>query len=114
MLVNEQMLQRFESVRTLTPAGFNFSEAISHLTFEDGAELIAAVVERASPRYHQYFPAQAMQFRGRSTQDLIEEFYAETPLEVPLGEIAELIDVSELECDMGWRPTRRIMVPLDP
>ncbi len=113
MLVGEQLLGRFESIRTFSHTWFNFSECLSHLTLDDAAELIAAVVERDAPGYHQYFPAQAMQLRGRSNADLIAEFYPDTLLRKPALEIAELIDLSDLERDTGWRPTRRILVPLD-
>lgn len=113
MLVNEQMLSRFESIRSLSHNWFNFSECTSHLTFEDAAELIVAVIAKRSPGYRQYFPAQAMQFKGRSTADMIRQFFPDTPLNEPIDEIAELIDCSEITRDTGWRPTRRILVPLE-
>jgi nucleoside-diphosphate-sugar epimerase len=113
MLVGEQLLSRFESIRTFSPSWFNFSECTSHLTFDDAAELIVAVVSRDAPGYHQYFPAQAMQFKGKSSAQLIREYYPETPLRRPIDEIEELIDLSDLLRDTGWRPTRRILVPLE-
>jgi nucleoside-diphosphate-sugar epimerase len=113
MLVDEQQVQRFESIRAFSHGWFNFSECVSHLTVDDAAELIVAVVERALPGYHQYFPALAMQFRGRSTADLIREFYPDTVLTQSLEELTELIDISDVEREMGWLPTRRILVPLE-
>ena len=113
MLVNEHLLSRFESLRTLSQNWFNFPECVSHLTFEDGAELIARVIERGAPGYHQYFPALAMQFKGRSCADLIRQFYPDTPLNEPIDEISELIDISEITRDTGWMPTRRILVPIE-
>ncbi|HTV23155.1 MAG TPA: NAD(P)-dependent oxidoreductase [Polyangiaceae bacterium] len=113
MLVNDHLLSRFESVRTLSQNWFNFSECISHLTFEDAGELIALLVEQSTPGYRQYFPALAMQFKGRTPADLIRQFYPDTPLKQPIDEIAELIDISDITRDVGWKPTRRILVPID-
>jgi nucleoside-diphosphate-sugar epimerase len=113
MLVNEQLLGRFESHRSLNPSWFNFPECVSHLTFEDAGDLTALLVERASPGYRQYFPALAMQFEGRTSADLIRDFYPDTPLNRPIEEIEELIDISDLTRDTGWRPTRRVRVPIE-
>jgi nucleoside-diphosphate-sugar epimerase len=113
MLVNDHLIARFESLRTLSQNWFNFPECISHLTFEDAGELIALLVERSTPGYRQYFPALAMQFKGRTTADLIRQFYPDTPLNRPIDEIGELIDTSELTRDLGWKPTRRILVPIE-
>jgi nucleoside-diphosphate-sugar epimerase len=113
MLVNEHLMGRFESLRSMGHNWFNFPECISHLTFEDAAELIALVVAQERPGYRQYFPALAMQFKGRSVADLIREFYPDTPLSKPIEEIAELIDIDEVTRETGWRPTRRILVPIE-
>jgi nucleoside-diphosphate-sugar epimerase len=113
MLVNDLLLSRFESLRSLSQNWFNFPECISHLTFEDAGELIALVVERGTPGYRQYFPALAMQFKGRTTADLIRQFFPDTPLNKPIDEIAELIDISDITRDVGWKPTRRILVPIE-
>lgn len=113
MLVGDQLLQRFESIRSFSPLWFNFSECISHLTWDDAAELIVAVVQRDARGYHQYFPALAMQLRGWDNARLIREFYPDTKLEKPVEEIGELIDTSAITRDTGWRPTRRILVPLE-
>src|SRR5262245_39857719 len=80
MLVDERLLQRFESIRSFSSGWFNFHECLSHLTFDDGAELIACCLRRDIPGYRQYFAAQAMQLKGRSTTDLISTFYPDTPL----------------------------------
>lgn len=113
MLVGEQMLARFESVRSFSNAWFNFSECLSHLTFDDAAALIVATLERDTPGYRQYFPALSMRLQGRSNRDLITQFYPETELRRPAAEIDELIDISAISADTGWAPTRRILVPLD-
>jgi nucleoside-diphosphate-sugar epimerase len=113
MLVGEHLVQRFESIRSFSPHSFNLSECLSHLTFEDAAELIRAVVERGAPGYHQYFPALAKELAGRSNADLVREYFPEARLVRPLAELTELIDISEITRDLGWRPTRRIVVPLD-
>lgn len=113
MLVGEQLLTRFESIRSFSHNWFNFPECVSHLTVDDAAELIVAVLQHNVPGYHQYFPAQSMQFKGRSNADIIREFYPDTPLNKPIDDINELIDISDITRETGWRPTRRILVPID-
>jgi len=113
MLVNEQAIGRFEKLRSIDTSWFNFSECVSHLTFEDAAELTALVLERAGAGYRHYFPALAIQFVGKSAADVIREFYPDTPLRQPLEAIDELIDVSAITRETGWRPTRRILVPIE-
>jgi len=113
MLVTEQMIARFESVRTLSQNWFNFSECASHLTFEDAGELTARIVERGASGYRHYFPALAMRFRGRTPAQLAKQLYPDTPLRVPSEELTELIDISDIERDTGWKPTRCIEVPIE-
>lgn len=113
MLVNDHLIARFESIRSFSQNWFNFSECVSHLTFEDAGELIAVLLERATPGYRQYFPALAMQFNNRTPADLIRQFYPDTPLNEPLDQIRELIDISDITRDTGWAPKRRILVPIE-
>ena len=114
MLVNDLAIARFERQRSMDPSWFNFSECVSsHLTFEDAAELIALVLERTTSGYRQYFPAVAVQFEGHPAAEVIRQFYPDTPLRQPLEAIGELIDVSEITRDTGWRPTRRIVVKVE-
>jgi nucleoside-diphosphate-sugar epimerase len=113
MLVNDSLIGRFESLRSLAQNWFNFPECVSHLTFEDGADLIARLIERDAPGYHQYFPALAMQFKGRSNADLIRQFYPDTPLNQSAADMPELIDISDITDATGWAPTRRILVPIE-
>lgn len=114
MLVNDLAIARFERQRSMDPTWFNFSECVSsHLTLEDAGELIALVLERMGPGYRQYFPAVAVEFTGHSAADVIRRFYPDTPLRQPLEAITELIDVSEITNATGWRPSRRIAVPVE-
>lgn len=113
MLLTERFFARFETIRSLQGNWFNFAECLAHLTMEDAAELAALVLERARPGFRAYFPALAMQFQGRTTADMIREFYPGTQLTRPLDEIEELIDIGDVTRDTGWAPTRRIRVPLE-
>ena len=114
MLVNDLTIARFERQRSMDPSWFNYSECVSsHLTLEDAAELIALVLEHATPGYRQYFPALAVEFAGHPAAEVIRRFYPDTPLRQPLDTIRELIDLSDITRDTGWRPTRRIIVPVD-
>jgi nucleoside-diphosphate-sugar epimerase len=113
MLLTERFLGRFETIRSLKHGWFNYAECLAHLTVEDAAELVALVLEHGRPGFRTYFPALAMEFQGRTAAQMIREFYPESPLVKPLDAIDDLIDISEITRDTGWKPTRRIRVPLE-
>jgi nucleoside-diphosphate-sugar epimerase len=98
----------------LPRSGLNLCEALSYLDFSDAAALVALVVERQQPGYHQYFPAQAVKLEGYTPASTLAEFFPHTPLRRPRDEIAELIDVSALERDFGFRPSPPLTVQLIP
>ncbi|HEY3498847.1 MAG TPA: NAD(P)-dependent oxidoreductase [Polyangiaceae bacterium] len=87
-------------------------EATAYLSFEDAAELVGGVLERAKPGYHQYFPAQTLRVENVELAALIERFYPGVPLRRPLEQIQTLVDISALERDLGWRPRERLGVEL--
>jgi nucleoside-diphosphate-sugar epimerase len=85
-------------------------EATAHLSFEDGAELVAAVLARPEPGYRQYFPAQTLDVTNLPPPELIARFYPSAPLKKPLEQIETLIDIGALERDFGWKPKDRLSV----
>jgi nucleoside-diphosphate-sugar epimerase len=88
----------------------HLGEATAHLSFEDGAELIGAVLARPRPGYRQYFPAQSLDLENLEPAALISRFYPDVPLRRPLAQIENLIDISALERDFGWKPGERLRV----
>lgn len=91
----------------------SFGEGLAYLTFPEAADLVAAIVEKQGPGYHQYFPASTIQVRGYTTAELIREFYAGIPLKRPANEIAGLIDTSAITAAVGWEPTQSLVVELE-
>jgi nucleoside-diphosphate-sugar epimerase len=90
----------------------HLGEGTAHLSFEDGAELVGAVLERARPGYRQYLPAQSLDVVNLAPAALIARFYPGVPLRRPLEAIENLIDLSGLERDLGWKPSERLSVEL--
>lgn len=96
----------------LPVSGLNFCEGLVYLDFADAATLVGLVVERQQPGYHQYFPAQAVKLAGYTVERTLAEFYPDVPLRRPLDQIAELVDLSALERDFGFRPAPPLTVQL--
>jgi nucleoside-diphosphate-sugar epimerase len=96
----------------LLPSALNFAEGLTHLEFGDAAELVALVLTRQRPGYHQYFPAQALNVAGYTPARLLEEFFADIPLRRPRAEITNLVDLSALERDFDFRPSPPLTVQL--
>jgi hypothetical protein len=86
---------------------------LAHLFLSDAGTLVAAIVERRLPGYHQYFPAQTFELRGYPLPDVIREWYPRAELRKPLEELESLIDISAITRELGWIPKERISVEID-
>lgn len=110
MLAGDWFLNR---VKQPLPLGsLNWCEALTYLQLDDAATLVALVLERQAPGYHQYFPAQAVQIAGYTAAELLGEFFRDTPLRRPREQIASLVDLSALERDFGFSPAPPLTVQL--
>jgi nucleoside-diphosphate-sugar epimerase len=115
MLATEWLVRRFTNGRI--PLKFlDFAECTAHLFLSDAGALVAEIVERRLPGYHQYFPAQTMELRGYTVGELVRDRYAHVPLRKPLEqltEFADLIDISAITRELGWVPKERIAVEVE-
>ena len=111
MLANHSFRERLQ--RPLPPSAVNFGEGLTYLDFGDAAALVALVVERQQPGYHQYFPAQALTLDGHTVESTLTHFFPNTPLRRPKPEIDGLVDGSALARDFGFRPRPPLTVRLE-
>jgi nucleoside-diphosphate-sugar epimerase len=111
MLAGDWFQRRLQ--QPLPPSGLNFCEALAYLGFADAAALVALVVERQQPGYHQYFPAQALTLAGYTAERTLAEFFPDIPRRRPREQIEELVDWSALEQDFGFRPGPPLTVQLE-
>ena len=110
-LVNEAQLERMSNGGRPAPRSqFNFGELLAYLKLSDAASLVAAVLERQQPGYHQYYPAQTLDVRGMPVAQLAREHYPHVPLRVPVDALHTLVDIGDLARDLGWRPEPRAQV----
>jgi nucleoside-diphosphate-sugar epimerase len=94
------------------PSKLNFDEGLTYLEFADAAKLVALVLERQTPGYHQYFPAQPVTLAGYTPARTLAEFFPEIPLRCAAEQIESLVDLSALERDLGFRPAPPLTVQL--
>jgi nucleoside-diphosphate-sugar epimerase len=114
MLVGPPFLRRFEHFAGKVPSRFlHLGEAMAHLFYDDAAELVVHAVERQTPGYHQYLPAQTFDVTNVTVPALVERFYPNVRRTRSLDAIDRLIDLSELEHDLGWQPQQRMEVELE-
>ncbi len=90
----------------------HLGELTAHLAFEDGARVIVKALERSRPGYRQFFPAQTLDVTNLGARGLIERFYPSVPRTRPLEAIDSLIDLGELESELGCTPSERFRVQL--
>jgi nucleoside-diphosphate-sugar epimerase len=113
MLVDSWFQTRLSTNGGRVPRDFlHLGEATAHLTFPDAARLVVHVLERTQPGYRQFFPAQTLDVTNVGARGLIERFYPGVPCRRPLDTIERLIDLSDLERDLGFSPTGRLSVEL--
>lgn len=112
MLPLESWVARMTSERGIERQSLNFAECLSHLLLPDAGDLIARVVEKRLPGYHQYFPAVSAHVRNRSVPELVSEMYASAPLKRPLEQLDALVDASEVWRELDWEPSHRMSVTL--
>jgi nucleoside-diphosphate-sugar epimerase len=113
MLVTEWLLRRFAQLPRVPVGWVDFEECTAHLFLEDAGRLVADVVERRLPGYHQYFPAQMMELRGYPLAQLVADRYAHAELRRPLAELSSLIDISHITRELGWVPERRVSLEVE-
>jgi nucleoside-diphosphate-sugar epimerase len=78
----------------------------SYLSFSDAADLIAAILGAPLPGFRIYMPAHPNNRLGRAAADVVRKYYPNVFLRRPLQEIKALIDISRIETETGWSPTR--------
>jgi len=93
-------------------ASVNFAEALTYLDFSDAARLVALVLARQAPGYHQYFPAQVLSLEGYNVARILSEFFPHIRLRAPLETIPSLVDLAPLERDFGFRPSPPLTIRL--
>jgi nucleoside-diphosphate-sugar epimerase len=113
MLIGDWFRARLSINGSRVPPDFlHLGEATGHLSFEDGARLVVHVLERSRPGYRQFFPAQTLDVANVGARGLIERFYPGVPCRQPLDSIERLIDLGDLERELGFSPSERLRVEL--
>lgn len=84
-------------------------EAFSGLTYDDAAQLFLAVVRAGLPGYRVYLAGTSHRHRDLSVAELIDRYYPEVPPGTP-----DLIDISTVTEETGWKPGPGYDRPADP
>jgi nucleoside-diphosphate-sugar epimerase len=74
-------------------------EGFTGLHVDDAAAVVLAVLRADLPGYRAYAPATSHRHRDLSVEELLRTFYPEDPADLP-----DLVDVTALAHDTGWRP----------
>ncbi len=112
MLIGDWFRARFAGNGRVPREHLHLGEATAHLSFEDAASVVGRVLERPRSGYRQYFPAQTVEVTNVAARGLIERFYRDIPLRRPLDAIERLVDLGELEQDLGFSPSERLSAEL--
>jgi len=113
MLAPERWLERMTARPRVPQEWLNFGECLTFLQHPDGAELVAAVIERRLPGYRQYFPAASIELLNRPVADLIRQHYAHVPLHRPIEQVDGLVDLSAVTREVGWTPQHRLALEVE-
>jgi nucleoside-diphosphate-sugar epimerase len=84
-------------------------EAFSGLTYDDAAQLFLAVVRAGLPGYRVYVAGTSHRHRDLTVAELIDRYYPEVAAGTP-----DLIDISTVTDETGWRPANGYARPTSP
>jgi nucleoside-diphosphate-sugar epimerase len=84
-------------------------EAFTGLTYDDAAGLFLAIVRAALPGFRVYLAGTSHRHRDLSVADLIDRYYPD----VAPG-TTDLVDISTVTTETGWRPSPDYGHPSDP
>ena len=113
MLFGDWFRARLATNGGRVPADYlHLGEATAHLSFEDASRLVALVLERPRAGYRQYFPAQTIDVANVGAPGLIERFYPNVECRRPRERIERLVDIGDLEQDLGFVPSERARIEL--
>lgn len=97
-------LEEVRKVSVQRPRWQSFGFAF--LTSQDAAELVQATLAAPLTGWRVLFPAERENLLRRPARQLIEEFYQGVPLRRPLEEIDGLVDLTHIQRDIDWSPSR--------
>lgn len=78
--------------------------------YEDAARLMTRLLSIPTPGYRVYLPAVTVS-PIKNMAELINTYYPGVPLRLPLAEMRNLIDLSRMEKEIGWRPLNLMQEP---
>lgn len=81
------------------------TEGLTYLPVSDAARVFRLTIERMTPGYRRYFPAQNVQVEGYPAEEFAKRFMPEVPIRGSLAGRDSLVDLSTLKDDLGWEPT---------
>ena len=79
-------------------------EAFTWLSVHDAAMLLVAVVKADLPGYRVYFPVHPTMRVKVSVREIIEKYFAGTPLKKPIEQMDSMADISRITAETGWTP----------
>lgn len=78
--------------------------ALSYMSYDDGATLVAAIMATDLPGHRIYLPASRHNLAGLPAREIIEKHLPNVPLRRPLSEIESTVDISRIVGETGWSP----------
>ncbi len=86
------------------------SQCFGALMYEDAARLMTRLLSVPTPGYRVYLPAVTVP-PINNMSELIHTYYPGVPLRLPLEAMRNLIDLSRMEKEIGWRPLDLMQEP---
>lgn len=112
-LATEQRQQQMDRWAKVSRQWLWLGEGLSHLYFEDAADLIVACLDKLAPGYHRFFPAISIDLIDKAPSAIARELYPKAEIRRSLDDLGSLVDVSRITELTGWRPERRLHARLD-
>lgn len=93
--------------------GVRLDEGFAYLYVTDAGRLVADILRRQRPGYHQYLPGAATPYLPGPLADLAAEYFRGVELRRPIAEMTSFVDNSGITADVGWEPRETLPVEED-
>jgi nucleoside-diphosphate-sugar epimerase len=100
--------RKFRGIPTGRGGGWTpfLDEAWAYLHVDDAVSLVAACLRADLPGYRAYLPSARTPRIDMPVPQIVERFFPKVALRKPVGELTGLIDISRIERETAWAPTR--------
>lgn len=92
--------------KPVKPGDRRAEEGFGFLTVSDTVRLLRACIEKMTPGYRTYFPAQSCRIEGMGVREVAKTFLPDAEVRSSIDEVDSLIDIRGVCRELDWQPSQ--------